>query len=96
MKYFISRSANYILPSVVKTVREAFCTAYLAVLEAIDAILIKNGVTRKQLPKSVNGYRVALRKYLAVYDGKLLREFENFMISYISSDITGLLFMIPR
>lgn len=77
MKYFISRSANYILPSVVKTAREAFGTAYLAVLEAIDAILPKNGVTRKQLPKSVNGYRAALRKYLAVYDGKLLREFEK-------------------
>ena len=65
------------MPSVVKTVREAFGTAYLAVLEAIDAILIKNGVTRKQLSKSVNGYRAALRKYLAVYDGKLLREFEK-------------------
>jgi len=77
VKYFVSRSANYILPSVVKTVREAFGTAYLAVLEAIDAILIKNGVTRKQLHKSVNGYRPALRKYLAVYDGKLLREFEK-------------------
>ncbi len=53
----------------IKPFREAFGTAYLAVLEAIDAILIKNGVTRKQFPKSVNGYRVALRKYLAVYGG---------------------------
>ena len=65
------------MPSVVKTVREAFGTAYLAVLEAIDAILIRNGVTRKQLSKSVNGYPVALRKYLAVYDGKLLSEFDK-------------------
>ncbi len=61
----------------IKPVREAFDTAYLAVLETIDAILIKNGVTRKQLHKSVNGYRAALRKFLAVYDGKLLREFEK-------------------
>ncbi len=49
----------------IKPFREAFGTAYLAVLEAIDDILIKNGVTTKQLSKSVNGYRVALKKYLA-------------------------------
>jgi len=60
----------------VKPVREAFGVAYLAILEAINAVLIEKGVDPKRLPKSVDGYRTALRKYLAVHDGKLLREFE--------------------
>ncbi|MBF0458658.1 MAG: DUF5618 family protein [Nitrospirae bacterium] len=60
-----------------KPVREAFGTAYLAVLEAINEVLIKKGLTTKELPKSVDGYRVALQKYVSVNNGKLLREFEN-------------------
>jgi hypothetical protein len=60
----------------VKQVREAFGTAYLAVLEAINEALIKKGLTKKELPKSVEAYRKALRKYLAIHDGKLMREFE--------------------
>lgn len=61
----------------IKPVREAFGTAYLAVLEAINEYLItKKGFKKKELPKSVEAYREALRKYLAVHDGKLLREFE--------------------
>ena len=35
----------------VKPVREAFGTAYLAVLEAINEHLIKKGLTKKELPK---------------------------------------------
>ncbi len=61
----------------IKPVREAFATAYLAVLEAINEYLIKKGVMKKELPKSVDAYRKALQKYLAVRDGKVLREFEK-------------------
>ena len=60
----------------VKPVREAFSTAYLAVLEAINEYLMRKGLTKKELPKSVDAYRKALQKYLAVRDGRLLREFE--------------------
>ncbi|QWR76640.1 DUF5618 family protein [Candidatus Magnetomonas plexicatena] len=60
-----------------KPVREAFSTAYLAVLEAINEILIKRGLTPKELPKSVDGYRAALQKHLSVHNGKLMREFER-------------------
>ena len=38
-----------------KPVREAFGTAYLAILEALNEALIKKGLTRKELPKSVEG-----------------------------------------
>ncbi len=61
----------------IKPVREAFATAYLAVLEAINEYLLKKGLTKKELPKSVDAYRKALQKYLAVRDGKVLREFEK-------------------
>jgi Domain of unknown function (DUF5618) len=61
----------------IKPVREAFATAYLAVLEAINEYLMKKGLVKKELPKSVDAYRRALQKYLAVRDGKVLREFEK-------------------
>ena len=62
----------------IKPVREAFATAYLAVLEAINEYLkTKKGLTKKELPKSVDAYRDALRKHIAVHNGKLMREFEN-------------------
>ena len=61
----------------IKPVREAFATAYLAILEAINEYLTKRGLTKKELPKSVDAYRRALQKYLAVRDGKILREFEK-------------------
>jgi hypothetical protein len=38
---------------------------------------LNKGMMKKDLPQSVNGYRAALRKYFAIYDGKLLREFEK-------------------
>lgn len=60
----------------VKPVREAFGTAYLAVLEAINEVLLKKGLSKKELPKSVDAYRKALQKYIAVHNGKLIREFE--------------------
>ena len=62
----------------VKPVREAFSTAYLAVLEAINECLMRRkGLTKKELPKSIDAYRKALQKYLGVRDGRLLRDFEK-------------------
>ena len=60
----------------VKPVREACGTAYLAVLIAIDEYLLKKGMSKKDLPRSVDAYRRALQKYLTIHDGKLRREFE--------------------
>ncbi|MDI6733694.1 MAG: DUF5618 family protein [Planctomycetota bacterium] len=60
-----------------KPVRESCATAYLAILEAIDEYLLSRGLTPKELPKSVDGYQKALRKFLAVHNGKLFREFDS-------------------
>lgn len=60
----------------IKPVRESMGTAYLAILEAINEYLLKRGLTKKELPKSTEAYRDALKKYLAIHDGKLMREFE--------------------
>ncbi|MBF0564065.1 MAG: DUF5618 family protein [Nitrospirae bacterium] len=67
-------------------VREAFGTAYLAVLEAINEALLKKGLTRKELPKSVDGYMAAIKKHLSVNNGKLVREFDRL---YDSLHIAG-------
>jgi len=61
----------------VKYVREAYGTAYLAILKAIDEYLLHKGLSKKELPKSTDGYRRALQRHLAIHDGKLLREFES-------------------
>ncbi|MBF0565502.1 MAG: DUF5618 family protein [Nitrospirae bacterium] len=75
-----------------KPVREAFGTAYLAVLEAINEVLLKKGLPAKQLPKSVDAYRAALQKYLSVNNGKLVREFGNLYDSlHIAGYYRGLL-----
>ena len=77
----------------VKPVREAFATAYLALLEAINEVLIKRGFTKKELPKSVDSYRKALKKYLAVHNGKLLRDFEGLYDTlHIASYYRGLIY----
>jgi len=60
----------------VKPVREACGVAYLAVLIAIDEYLLRRGLTKKELPRSIDAYRRALQKHLAIRNGKLLREFE--------------------
>jgi len=79
----------------IKPVREAFGTAYLAVLEAINEYLIKKGFTKKELPKSVDEYRKILQKYLAVHDGKLLREFEMlYDMLHIAGYYRGLLYNV--
>ena len=61
----------------VKHVQEASGTAYLTILKAIDEYLISKGLSKKELPRSVDAYRKALQKYVAVHNGKLLREFED-------------------
>ena len=61
----------------IKHVQEACGVAYLAVLKAIDEYLLNRGLSKKELPKSVDAYRKALQKYLDVHDGKLIREFER-------------------
>jgi hypothetical protein len=60
-----------------KYVQEACGAAYLAVLKAIDEYLLNKGMGKKELPKSVEAYRIALQKHLITRDGKLLREFER-------------------
>jgi hypothetical protein len=60
----------------VKYVQQACGTAYLAVLKAIDEYLLNKGLIKKELPRSVDGYRKALQKYLSVHNGKLLKNFE--------------------
>jgi hypothetical protein len=76
----------------VKPVQEACATAYLAVLKAIDEYLLKRGIDEKELPQSVDGYRDMIRKYLIVYDGKLLKEFEKlYKALHIAGYYRGLL-----
>jgi hypothetical protein len=60
-----------------KPVREAMGTAYLAVLEAINESLLKKGLTKRELPQSVESVRQALRRHLTARNGTLLREFEK-------------------
>ena len=61
----------------IKPVREAFSTVYLTVLEAINEALLEKGVHKKELPKSVDAYRIALKKHFATHNGKLARKFEH-------------------
>src|SRR4030067_2419246 len=78
----------------IKPVREAFSTVYLAILEAINEYLIdKKGFTKKDLPKSVDAYRNALQKHIAVHNGKLMREFEKLYDAlHIAGYYRGLLY----
>ncbi|MBF0459033.1 MAG: DUF5618 family protein [Nitrospirae bacterium] len=80
-----------------KPVREAFGTAYLAILEAINEALIKKGLTRKELPKSVDGYLAAIKKHLSVTKtGKLVREFDRlYETLHIAGYYRGLITQTP-
>lgn len=76
----------------IKYVQEACATAYLAVLKAIDEYLMKRGVTSKDLPQSVEGYRDMLKKYLSIHNGKLTREFDKlYKTLHIAGYYRGLL-----
>jgi len=75
-----------------KPVQEACGTAYLAVLKAIDEYLLKKGIDEKELPQSVDGYRDMLRKYLMIYNGRLLKEFDKlYKLLHIAGYYRGLL-----
>jgi hypothetical protein len=61
-----------------KYVKSACGVAYLGVLKAIELRLqTKHGLTRRELPRKVEEYRKALRKYVSVHNGKLLRAFDD-------------------
>ena len=80
----------------VKPIREALGTAYLAVLEAINESLLGKGLTKKDLPRSVEGYRTALRKHRVARNGKLLREFESlYDLLHIAGYYRGLIYSVP-
>ncbi len=38
---------------------------------------MSKGLAKKELPKKVEEYRKALQKYVSLYNGKLLREFDD-------------------
>jgi len=79
-----------------KPVREAFGTAYLAILEALNEALIKKGLTRKELPKSVDSYMTAIKKHLSVNNGKLVREFDRlYEALHIAGYYRGLITQTP-
>lgn len=59
-----------------KYVKSACGVAYLGILEAINEYLLARGVPHKDLPKKVEEYEKALKKYAAVHNGKLAKEFD--------------------
>ena len=59
------------------SLQEACATAYLAILKEIDGYLLNKGLSKKELPKSMDAYRSLLRKHLMICNGKLMREFED-------------------
>ena len=58
-----------------KYVKTAFGIAYLGVLEAVNEYLMSRGVARKELPKKVEEYEKALKKYGGIHNGKLMKQF---------------------
>lgn len=59
-----------------KYVKSACGVVYLGVLEAINEHLLRKGVSRKELPKKVEEYEKALKKYASIHNGKLPRLFD--------------------
>ncbi|MBF0507109.1 MAG: DUF5618 family protein [Nitrospirae bacterium] len=57
-----------------KYVKVACGTAYLGILKAIDEYLLRYGVSEDKLPKKVEEYQKALKKYSA-HNGKTLGQF---------------------
>lgn len=63
--------------------KSACGVAYLGVLEAINDYLMARGVPNRELPKKVEEYEKALKKYASVHptvgayaNGKLAKEFD--------------------
>lgn len=61
----------------VKYVKAACGTAYLGILKAIEEFLLRKGLSKKELPKRYEEYQKALQKYASIYDGRLLKEFDD-------------------
>jgi len=57
-----------------KYVKTALGCAYLGVLRAIDDYLLMRGVQEERLPKKIEEYVKALKKYGGVHNGRLLRQ----------------------
>jgi hypothetical protein len=75
-----------------KYVKSACGIAYLGVLKAIEEHLLKKGLTKKELPKSVDAYREAIKRYLSIRNGKLMRQFDNlYDVLHIAGYYRGLL-----
>lgn len=60
-----------------KYVKSACGVAYLGVLRAIDQFLLRKGIPQKSLPKKVEEYEKALRKYALPRNGKMLKSFND-------------------
>jgi len=69
-----------------KYVKSAFGILYLGILKSIDDFLIQKGVSKKNLPKSIDEYIKYFKKYLLPYNGKLM---EEFLILYDQIHIAG-------
>lgn len=76
----------------IKPVQEACSTAYLAVINAIDEFLLRKGIEEKDLPKSVDAYRKAIKKHILTHNGNLVRQFEKlYKLLHIAGYYRGLL-----
>lgn len=79
----------------IKYVKSACGVAYIGVLRAIDTYLLSKGLSKKELPKKVEEYQKALKKYLSSYDGKLLKQFDALYNElHIAGYYRGLLFHV--
>jgi hypothetical protein len=79
-----------------KYVKSACGIAYLGVLKAIDEyLLIKRGLSRKELPKKIEEYEKALQKHLSIHNGKLTKEFSTLYDElHIAGYYRGLLYHV--
>ncbi|MEW6606301.1 MAG: DUF5618 family protein [bacterium] len=59
-----------------KYVKTAMGCAYLGVLRAMDDFLLSRNVGKNELPKKIEEYLKALKKYGGVHNGKLMKEFD--------------------
>lgn len=67
--------ANYYTD--IKYVKTALGCAYLGILKAIDEFLLSKGLPKERLPKKVEEYEKALRRYGGIHNGRLMRQFNN-------------------
>jgi uncharacterized protein (UPF0332 family) len=80
----------------IKYVKSACGVAYLGVLMAVDAFLLKRGLTQKGLPKKVDEYMKALQKHASIHDGKLIRQFDDLYDElHIAGYYRGILHSVP-